>query len=157
MPLVMLAQTQLTGTVVDAKGEPLAGAIVQLRNNGTNKTVGFIRTNIHGQFSIKNTADSYLEVSLLGFRKQRIKSPTVDKPMCIVMEDEAVSLKEVTVKANKVRQNGDTITYNVATFADKNDRSIGDVLARIPGFEVDKQNGEVKYEGKSISKFTSVH
>lgn len=153
MPLVMLAQTQLTGTVVDAKGEPLAGAIVQLRNNGTNKTVGFIRTNIHGQFSIKNTADSYLEVSLLGFRKQRIKSPTVDKPMCIVMEDEAVSLKEVTVKANKVRQNGDTITYNVATFADKNDRSIGDVLARIPGFEVDKQNGEVKYEGKSISKF----
>lgn len=152
-PLVLSAQTRLTGNVVDAKGEPLAGAIVQLRNNGTNKMIRFCRTDAKGAFSMETAADSYMEVSLLGFRKQRIDSFTADKPLQIVMEEEAVSLKEVTVKANKVRQNGDTITYNVATFADKNDRSIGDVLARIPGFEVDKQNGEVKYEGKSISKF----
>lgn len=45
-----------------------------------------------------------------------------------LMEEETVSLKEVTVKANKVRENGDTITYNVATFADRNDRSIGDLI-----------------------------
>jgi len=45
-----------------------------------------------------------------------------------LMEGETVSLKEVTVKTNKVRENGDTITYNVATFADRNDRSIGDLI-----------------------------
>ena len=66
---------------------------------------------------------------------------------------EGFQLKEVTVKASKVRERGDTITYNVASFADQNDRSIGDVLSRIPGFEVNKQNGQIKYEGKPISKF----
>ena len=66
---------------------------------------------------------------------------------------EGFQLKEVTVKASKVRERGDTVTYNVSTFADQNDRSIGDVLARIPGFEVNKQSGQVKYEGKPISKF----
>ena len=66
---------------------------------------------------------------------------------------EGFKLKEVTVKASKVRERGDTITYNVATFADQNDRSIGDVLSRIPGFEVNKQNGQIMYEGKPISKF----
>jgi len=52
-----------------------------------------------------------------------------------------------------VREHGDTLTYNVATFSDQNDRNIGDVLSRIPGFEVNKQNGQIKYEGKPISKF----
>ena len=52
-----------------------------------------------------------------------------------------------------MREHGDTLTYNVATFADQNDRNIGDVLSRIPGFEVNKQNGQIKFEGKPISKF----
>lgn len=69
------------------------------------------------------------------------------------MLSDTIRLKEVVVKASKVRERGDTLTYNVATFADQNDRSIGDVLSRIPGFEVDKQNGQIKYEGKPISKF----
>lgn len=69
------------------------------------------------------------------------------------MLSDTIRLKEVVVKASKVRERGDTLTYNVATFADQNDRSIGDVLSKIPGFEVDKQNGQIKYEGKPISKF----
>jgi len=69
------------------------------------------------------------------------------------MQEEAIALKEVTIKASKVREHGDTLTYNVASFADQNDRSIGDVLARVPGFEVNKQNGQIMYEGKPISKF----
>ena len=153
LPLAITAQTRLTGSVVDAKGESLAGAIVQLRNDTNNKMIRFGRTDAKGLFSMEAAADSYMEVSLLGFRKKRIDNPDASKPMRIVMEEETVSLKEVTVKANKVRENGDTITYNVATFADRNDRSIGDVIAKIPGFEVNKQSGEVKYEGKPINKF----
>ncbi|MCH5310271.1 MAG: carboxypeptidase regulatory-like domain-containing protein, partial [Prevotella sp.] len=153
LPLAVLAQTKVTGVVVDANGKPLTGVIVQVRNNATNKMVRFGKTDGKGAFSIEADANSYLEASMLGFTKQRINNFTDKKPLRIVMQEEAVALKEVTVKASKVREHGDTLTYNVATFADQNDRSIGDVLARIPGFEVNKQSGQIMYEGKPISKF----
>ena len=152
-PLLAMAQMRITGTATDKKGDPLTGVIIQLRSNVTNKMIRFGKTDAKGQFSIEATADSYLEVSMLGFKKQRFSNLSGKSPLRIVMEEEAVALKEVTVKASKVREHGDTLTYNVATFADQNDRNIGDVLSRIPGFEVNKQNGQIKYEGKPISKF----
>ena len=148
-----MAQMRITGTATDKKGDPLTGVIIQLRSNVTNKMIRFGKTDAKGQFSIEATADSYLEVSMLGFKKQRFSNLSGKSPLRIVMEEEAVALKEVTVKASKVREHGDTLTYNVATFADQNDRNIGDVLARIPGFEVNKQSGQILYEGKPISKF----
>ena len=148
-----MAQMRITGTVTDKKGDPLTGVILQVRSNNTNKMIRFGKTDNKGSFSIEANADSYLEVSMLGFKKLRINSLSDKEPMRIVMQEEAVALKEVTVKASKVREHGDTLTYNVATFADQNDRNIGDVLSRIPGFEVNKQNGQIKFEGKPISKF----
>ena len=148
-----MAQMRITGTVTDKNGDSLTGVILQVRSNNTNKMIRFGKTDNKGSFSIEANADSYLEVSMLGFKKLRINSLSDKEPMRIVMQEEAVALKEVTVKASKVRERGDTITYNVSTFADQNDRSIGDVLARIPGFEVNKQNGQIKFEGKPISKF----
>ena len=152
-PFLAMAQMRITGTVTDKKGDPLTGVIIQVRSNSTNKMIRFGKTDAKGVFSLEAAANSYLEVSMLGFKKQRINNLSEKKPLQIVMQEEAVALKEVTVKASKVRERGDTITYNVSTFADQNDRSIGDVLARIPGFEVNKQNGQIKFEGKPISKF----
>ena len=152
-PLMAMAQMRIMGTVTDTNGVPLTGAIIQVRSNSTNKMIRFGKTDTKGSFTLEATADSYLEVSMLGYKKQRINNLSEKKPLRIVMQEEAVALKEVTVKASKVRERGDTITYNVSTFADQNDRNIGDVLARIPGFEVNKQNGQIKYEGKPISKF----
>ena len=152
-PLVALAQMRIIGTITDKNGEPLAGAIVQLRNSDTNKLIRFGKTNSKGAFSIEVVAKSYLEVSMLGFSKQRIDNPTTEKPLHIVLQEEIVALQEVTIKADKVREYGDTLTYNVGTYADQNDRNIGDVLAKMPGFEVNKQNGQIMYEGKPISKF----
>jgi len=148
-----MSQDQIKGTVTDTNGELLTGVIVQLRQNGMGKMIRFCKTDAKGAFALEATADGYLEASMLGFKKQRIDKPSTEKPLRIVMQEEAIALKEVTVKANKVREHGDTLTYNVASFADQNDRSIGDVLARVPGFEVNKQNGQIMYEGKPISKF----
>ena len=152
-PFLAMAQMRIMGTVTDKNGDPLTGAIIQVRSNSTNKMIRFGKTDSKGSFSIEANADSYLEVSMLGFKKQRIDNLSNEKPLRIVMQEESVTLKEVTVKASKVREHGDTLTYNVATFADQNDCNIGDVLSRIPGFEVNKQNGQIKYEGKPISKF----
>ena len=147
-PFLAMAQMRITGKKKKKKGDPLTGVIIQVRSNSTNKMIRFGKTDAKGVFSLEAAANSYLEVSMLGFKKQRINNLSEKKPLQIVMQEEAVALKEVTVKASKVRERGDTITYNVSTFADQNDRNIGDVLARIPGFEVNKQNGQIKFEGK---------
>lgn len=152
-PLIAFAQMRITGTITDTDGEPMAGVSIQVRNITTNKTTSFGRSDIDGNFSINVAADSFLEVSMLGFKKQRFDNIKNDKPLKIVMHEDAIALKEVTVKAEKVRQYGDTLIYNVASYADKKDRSIGEVLARIPGFEVNSQTGQIKYEDKPINKF----
>lgn len=147
------AQVLKKGTITDTDGTPMAGVIIQVRSNSTNKIISFGKSDVDGNFTIKVADNSYLEVSMLGFKKQRFDNLTDEKPLQIVMQEDAVALKGVTVKANMVRENGDTLTYNVAAYADKNDRSLGDVLARIPGFEVNKESGQILYEGKAISKF----
>ena len=153
VPIVCVAQIQISGTVSDKDGMPVAGAIIKENSKETNKMKQYTSTDNNGAFSLNVATDSYLTVSMLGFKKMRIDNFSDKEPMKIVMLDEAVALNEVTVKADKVRQNGDTLTYHVATYADKNDRSIGDVLEKIPGFEVNKDNGQISYEGKPISKF----
>ena len=58
----------------------------------------------------------------------------------------------VAVKADRIREQGDTITYNVGGFAQQQDRSIGDVLKRMPGIDV-ANNGKIQYQGEDINKF----
>ena len=70
----------------------------------------------------------------------------------ITMEEAELELKEVTVKAPPVHSKGDTITYIVDQMKDKSDRSIEDVIKKIPGVEVD-QEGRIKSQGEAINKF----
>ena len=57
------------------------------------------------------------------------------------------------MKAKPIKIKGDTIQYLLATYKKEGDRTLADVLARVPGFDVNKENGEIQYEGKSISNF----
>ena len=91
---MVMAQMRITGTVTDDNGESLAGAIVQLRKSGTGKIIRFGKTDAKGSFSLEAAADGYLEVSMLGFKKQRIDNPTTEKPLRIVMQEEAVALRK---------------------------------------------------------------
>ncbi|MDR0961543.1 MAG: hypothetical protein LBM62_03130, partial [Mediterranea sp.] len=53
---------------------------------------------------------------------------------------------------DKIVQRGDTVSYNIAGFAQSQDRSIGDVLAKMPGISV-ADNGQISYNGSAVSKF----
>jgi hypothetical protein len=147
------AQQHISGIVVDAAGEPLMGVIVQAKHRDTQKTATYQRTDAEGHYELDVPHDCMLEFSLLGFKRVLIDNLSDKRLQRVLMQEEATTLKEVTVKASKLHENGDTLTYHVSTFADQNDRSIGDVLARIPGFEVNKQTGQIRYEGKPVSKF----
>lgn len=148
---IAFAQQRVKGIVVDNGGQPLSSVIVKAKDKALGKMKGYTKSDANGRFSIDMPANSYLEFSMLGFAKLKIEKFDGAKELRVEMREEAIALKEVKVKADKVRMKGDTISYNIGTYADGKDRSIGDVLARIPGFEVKKETGKITYEGRDIS------
>lgn len=150
--LSVSAQTVVTGKIVDSNGEAVPSVIVK-RYIAGHKMRGYTCSSSDGSFCIKAEIGDMLEFSMLGFKSQRIEIEGGMKPLIVKMSDDAIKLKEVTVKSDKVHEHGDTISYLVGAYANGNDRSIGDVIAKIPGFDVDKSTGKISYEGKPISKF----
>lgn len=152
--LSVRAQTTVSGIVVEKdNGNPLPGASVVIKN-AEGKIKKFTSTKTDGSFSITLAAneDMTLEVSMISFAKQILPLNEAKSPLKIFLEPESLVLKEVAVKSEKIREQGDTITYSVGSFAQAQDRSIGDVLKRMPGINVNK-SGEIKYQGESINKF----
>lgn len=149
-----VAQTNVTGKVIDKESnEPLVGASVIVKG-ADGKIKKFASSKADGGFAITMPSINgcRLEVSMMSFAKQSISLDSVEFPLTVYMEPGTTLLKEVTVKADRIREQGDTITYNVGSFAQQQDRSIGDVLKRMPGIDV-AQNGKIQYQGEDINKF----
>lgn len=151
---LLSAQSVFTGTIKNESGEPLT-ATVTLQEKNSPVIAGFSRSNGQGEYSVsyEGKADSImLTVSgmLIGKHSRTVanKSQRVD----FIIREHALKLKEVTVKAEKIKQNKDTIDYLVSAYTDQNDRVIGDVIKKMPGIEVE-ENGKISFNGKDISKF----
>ena len=149
-----VAQVNVSGTVVDKdSNEPLTGASVIVKG-ADGKIKKYATSKGDGGFamSLPSVAGCRLEVSMMSFAKQSIPLDSVSFPITVQLEPGTTLLKEVTVKADRIREQGDTITYNVGSFAQQQDRSIGDVLKRMPGIDV-ANNGKIQYQGEDINKF----
>lgn len=149
-----VAQTNVTGKVIDKESnEPLVGASVIVKG-ADGKIKKFASSRSDGGFSItmQSVNGCRLEVTMMSFAKQSISLDSVSFPLTVYMEPGTTLLKEVTVKADRIREQGDTIIYNVGSFAQQQDRSIGDVLKRMPGIDV-ANNGKIQYQGEDINKF----
>lgn len=152
--LIATAQVNVSGKVVDrTANEPLAGASVIVKG-ADGKIKKFASTKADGAFTMQvaSVNGCRLEVAMMGFVKQSLPLEGASFPLTVYMEEGTTVLKEVTVKADRIREQGDTITYNVGSFAQAQDRSIGDVLKRMPGIDVAK-NGKIQYQGEDINKF----
>lgn len=152
--LTCAAQINVSGVVVEeGSNDPLTGASVILRN-AEGKIKKYATSDANGKFSISTpeTKGYTLDISMMGFAKQTVRLDSVQLPVTIAMVHSATVLKEVAVKAERIREQGDTITYNVGSFAQSQDRSIGDVLKRMPGIDV-SNSGKIQYQGEDINKF----
>ncbi len=149
-----VAQVNVSGTVVDKdSNEPLTGASVIVKG-ADGKIKKYATSKGDGGFamSLPSVAGCRLEASMMSFAKQSIPLDSVSFPITVQLEPGTTLLKEVTVKADRIREQGDTITYNVGSFAQQQDRTIGDVLKRMPGIDV-ANNGKIQYQGEDINKF----
>lgn len=150
----IFAQINVRGTVVDREtDEPVVGASVIVKG-ADGKIKKFASSKADGSFAMTMPLVSgcRLEVTMMSFARQSMPLDNVEFPLIVRMEPGTTLLKEVTVKADRIREQGDTISYRVGSFAQAQDRSIGDVLKRMPGIDVAK-SGKIQYQGEDINKF----
>ncbi len=149
----MCAQT-FRAIVVDNKKHPIELVSVVLLDSD-DSPVCFTRTDDKGRFSILMDADKSgrkLSFSFVGYETKIISLDEFKNDASIVMNEADFVLNEVKVTSKRIEQKSDTLTYSVAGFKQAQDRSIADVIAKMPGLEV-KKDGSIEYQGKKINKF----
>lgn len=111
-------------------------------------------TDEKGRFELSVTSDCdslILKASSMEIAPTQITIPNRSGNYDIIVETGAVELREVVVKSKKIYSQGDTINYNVGSFLSRTDRSIADVLNKMPGITV-SDAGQISYQGKPIKK-----
>ena len=153
------AKQTLTGKVTDPDGQPIQGIIVRLYCNG--KIKAFANSDKTGEYRL--TADTLIYPAKLTFSSRSFRqeetelSPDAIQKMkseipTMVMTPESYTLQEVTVKVPRTRVKGDTIVYDVAAHTSPGDRSIEDVIRKLPGVSV-SDDGQISYDGEPINNF----
>lgn len=148
------AQTY-SGCIVDKHGNnPVAGVHVSLiTSNGL--LVAWDYSDEKGIYKVDlpqgKQADK-IHFSYLGYKKVSLSLTDFPSDGKIFLDSEDFRLQEVKVSAQRIEQKKDTLVYSVAGFSQPQDRSIADVIAKMPGMEVNP-NGQISFNGKSINKF----
>ena len=96
-----------SGTITDAKGEPLIGVSVLVKGT-SNGTI----TDMDGNFKIQATKGDVLEVSYIGYASQAITLANA-QPLKIVMGEDTQTLDEVVVTALGIKRSEKALSYNV--------------------------------------------
>ncbi len=165
--IVSLAQVKVTGRVVDLQNKPVSDVIVKLVS-GT-KTLAFTSTNAKGEYALelkgaptgerlrvgeRSSGMVSLQFNHISYEKvsERLTLKERVTKVDMILTPKNISLKEVTVKPDPLRQQGDTLTYNLASFLKKGDVTLEDGLKNLPGISI-SESGAISYMGKGISNF----
>lgn len=150
-----IAQTQFMGKVIDDSSHKGIGWVSVVAENSAHKPVAFTQTKENGTFTLNVPAEkecSFITFSMVGFSKETLAANQFSNGQIVKLKESQLMLKEVKVTSNRLNRHKDTLTYSVAGFRQKQDRSIADVIAKMPGLEV-QANGTIKYQGKAIGNF----
>ena len=144
------------GTVKDSTGKSVPFATVNLKNKTSKAIVAYTTTADNGAYSLtlpqgQNPDSLAVEVRSMGYKNQ-VKSITVNTPVDFVLQTSVNQLQAVVIKSSRpvLRVNGDTISYKVSDFSNPQDRTIGEVIKKLPGITV-AADGTISYNNKPIS------
>jgi hypothetical protein len=153
------AQVTVTGKITDSLGKPLSSVSITLVKKRSGVILGFAISNANGVYKIQHNTASIkdtlsIEASSLGFAKQSFPVTAAVQASDFKLHGTSTKLPNVSVQNNKpfIKKTGDTLNYDVAAYSNPQDRSIGDVIKKLPGVEMDA-NGKISYQGKPINRF----
>lgn len=141
------------GVVFDSDSLPTPGVIVRLEASGIPK--GFSTSAKDGSFSISvEKLELPASMRFISQKHETLSYPldSIPEYVKIYLTRKDFVLQEVVVKAPERRIKGDTIIYDVAALTKAGDRTIEDIIRKIPGIQIDDSGG-ISYDGLSINHF----
>lgn len=160
LPLLFITTSTFSQTIfsgyVNKSTIVLSNVNVILTKKDSNQIIAFSFTDNKGFFEVENKLvdDSVkLSFSIVGYKTKDVILLNKSQSIQINLVEFATELPTVIVKQVPITQQGDTINYNVNQFAGKEDRTIGDVIAKLPGVNIDQQSGQISFNGKPISHY----
>ncbi len=149
------AQTTVSGKITDADGQPVPSASVTIEEPGKDAIMAYSISNAKGEYKVTFTsAEGNVDLKIKAFNQKPVFRSIKNQTQNInfSMESDATEIKEVKLKTRLITKKGDTISYDLKAFESKADRTLADVLKKIPGIEVNT-DGSVLYQGEPINKF----
>lgn len=149
------SQTVISGRLADTAGEPIPNVSVLVHNIGSDLIMAYGFSDIDGNYEISFNlpADSLdIKTNSSFYEKITKRITNISQTIDFVLKEEVYELKGVTVMARSIEKTGDTVEYFVDSFVGLEDKSIEDVLKKMPGIEVEG-NGQILYQGLPIQKF----
>jgi len=151
---ILQQNREISGIVLDTKGEPIIGAIVIQKEKLSNGTV----TDVNGSFTISVPDNASLVVSCVGYIQQEIKI-TTQSSLRITLQEDLKALDEVVVIGYGTRRKRD-LTGAIAQMKSNEvineaPRDVRDMLrANVPGLNITystgaKPGGEMEIRGRS--------
>ena len=141
------------GRVLDRERQPIEGCILMIQKSDSTILSSAV-TNEKGDYHIsfpRTTENLVLKLNGFNVKQQSIPIEPKSQMVNFTAIYESIVIKEVEVKARKLWGSRDTLNYLVSAYIKGQDRSIGDILRRLPGITID--GGTVKYQGVPINRF----
>ena len=145
----------IKGVVADATDSlPVAGAVVSLIIPQSDTV--YCITDTDGKYHFQSEKQpSSVEAAMLGYGIGRISTdktgPVQDYGILwLFRESYAIDEAVVNARVKKIVFRGDTVQFNAAAFKVLRGGTAGDLVAKMPGMEVD--NGSVKFRGEQVNQ-----
>ena len=141
------------GVVVDTIGNALSGVTITLLYN--NRPVAYAQSKQDGRFIVacpEKKQVQTIRLRKMGYADITLSLDKFKEGATYILHEKPFELKEVKVIPNKAKVEGDTVTYLVSAYMQKQDRRIADVLSKIPGIEV-RPSGQIVVNNQPINKF----
>ncbi|QXU47995.1 hypothetical protein KYG33_14485 [Chryseobacterium sp. D764] len=153
--VLTFAQKTVTGKITDDDGVAIPSASVTIEEPGKDAILAYGITNSKGEYKVTFTsAEPNVDLKVKAFNQKPLTKQisNSDQTLSFKMQSEATEIKEVQLKTKMITARGDTISYDLKAFNSKNDRTLADVMKKIPGIEVNN-DGTILYQGNAINKF----
>lgn len=157
LPCWVMAQKEVAhGVVKDSAGEPIPLAVVLTVNPQDSSIVAHTVSNSAGVFRIKGelAGKFWLQAHQMGFitASREVTLPS-NENLEFVLNDDPQEIEAVRIGARRggMNRKGDTVGYNLKAYATGMEKTLGDVLATLPGIKV-APDGQVTAQGKKVDK-----
>lgn len=147
-------KSEITGMIRDSvTHNPIEGVVVKVLDG--KMMIAYTLSNKLGEYKL--IVENQTQTFSVTFQHiaYKVKSQLISnksQQLNAELNSKTVTLRETIVEAPIIQVKKDTISFNVASFKSASDRSIEDVIKKLPGMEV-STDGKIAYQGKDISKF----